>query len=279
MFKEPSSPPKPLSLLTLALALGVHVAVFLVFWLFALVIRHATPVVIPIDMTVVLHENLDKPEDDLPPSDEPKQPEPEPEPEPPKIAPPPPPKIEPKQDAVIAEKPKKEEPKKTPPKKRELPKKFVKGKRITRKNETKKTKEDFAKLQPADRRTGNGRRTDKKMSEAEIKKWLALGAREGTKNQLPDNELARCLGLIKNRFYEVWDQPSWTENLKPAVLEIRFGPGGRILGFKVVTGSGDSDVDDSVRRAAARVDSVPGLTAEFLSEYATLQIAFEVTPQ
>lgn len=278
MFEEPSNPPKPLSLLTLGLALGVHVAIFLVFWLCALVIRHATPVVIPIDMTFVLHENLDKEPDDLPPSDEPKQPEPEPEPEPPKITPPPPPKIEPKQEAVITEKPKKEEPKKAPPKK-EPPKKFVKGKRITRKNDSKKPKEDFTKLRAADRRTGNGPRTDKKMSAAEIAKWLALGAREGTKNQLPDNELSRCLGLIKNRFYEVWDQPSWTENLKPTVLEIRFGAGGRILGFKVVTSSGDKEVDDSVRRAAARVDSVPGLTAEFLSDYATLQIAFEVTPQ
>ena len=225
------------------------------------------------DITVVLHENLDKPPDDLKPVDKPKPPDPpKPKTQPPKPPKPPdPPKQDPKVDAVekVVEKPKKPEKKpfkkgprvenKTPPQQPAPPKQpeFKKGPRVT----------------------GNGPRTEKKLSPEEIKRLLAMGARAGTKNQVPDNELSLCYSLIKRKFYDVWDQPAWSPNLKRAVLNVQFGSGGRVTGYKLVESSGDPQVDNSIRAAAARVQTVPGLTADFLRTHSIVPIAFEVTAQ
>ena len=227
------------------------------------------------DVTVVLHENLDKPPDDLKPDDKPKPPPP-PKPNPPKPKPvppkpPEPPKADPKVDAVekIAEPPKK--PEKKP---------FKKGERVENKTPPKQPappkQPEFKKGQ---RVTGNGPRTEKKLSPEEIKRLLALGAREGTKNQVPDNELSLCYSLIRAKFYGVWDQPAWSPNLKRAVLDVQFDRSGRVIGYKLKQSSGDVQVDNSIKAAAARVRSVPGLTADFLQTHPIVPVAFEVAAE
>lgn len=218
------------------------------------------------DLTVVLHENLDKPPDDLKPDDKPKPPKPPKPPDPPKPPKPPePPKPDPKVDAVekVVEKPKK--PEKKP---------FKKGERVV--NKTPPKQPEFRKGQ---RVTGNGPRTEKKLSAAEIRRMLAMGAKEGTRNQMPDNELSRCYSLIKQRFYDKWDQPAWSPSLRRAILDVQFGPGGRITGYKLSQSSGDPQVDNSIRAAAARVSYVPGLTADFLRTHPVVPLEFEVTVQ
>ena len=221
------------------------------------------------DLTVVLHENLDKPPDDLKPDDKPKPPKPPPPKKVPKQPDPPkPPKPDPKVDALtkVVDKPK-------PPEK----KPFKKGERVEQKTPpTPPKKPEFTKGQ---RVTGNGPRTEKKLSPAEIKRRLAMGAKEGTRNQMPDNELSLCYSLIKQKFYDKWDQPSWSPNLRRAILDVQFGPGGRITGYKLSQSSGDPQVDNSIRAAAARVSYVPGLTADFLRSHPIVPIAFEVAAQ
>ena len=148
---------------------------------------------------------------------------------------------------------------KTPPKQQTPPKQpeFKKGERVA----------------------GNGPRTEKKLSAEEIRRRLAMGAKEGTRNQMPDNDLSRCYSLIKQRFYDKWDQPAWSPSLKRAILDVQFGPGGRITGYKLRESSGDPQVDNSIRAAAARVSYVPGLTADVLSSHPVVPIAFEVAAQ
>jgi len=265
---------------TVVASLLLHVAVFgLIACVAGIATRRPKEEDIQImDLTVVLHENLDKPPDDLKPEDKPKPPEPPkpkpPKPDPPKPDPPKlpdPPKPDPKVDAVekIVEKPK-------PPKKRE----FKKGERVEQKTPpTPATPPKPREFTRGQRVVANGPRTEKKLSPEEIRRMLSMGAREGTKNQMPDNELSLCYSLIKQRFYDKWEQPAWSPNLKRAILNVQFDRGGRVTGYKLVESSGDSQVDNSIRAAAARVRSVPGLTADFLRTHSIVPIAFEVAAE
>ena len=100
----------------MTIALVVHIVFFLSFWIVSLVNFKPKETVIPIDLTVVVNENLDGKEDEPPPLEQtqPEPPKPEPKPEP-KVEPPPP-KIE-KVEAVemVKEPPKKKEPEKKAP--------------------------------------------------------------------------------------------------------------------------------------------------------------------
>jgi outer membrane biosynthesis protein TonB len=114
-----SQSPKVLSLKTLLTALVVHLAFFLLLWAYSVVNFKDKEVVIPIDLTVVVNENLDGKKDEPPPLDD------TPPPPPPKSVLPktppkaePPPKVDEKVDALVKVKePKKNEVKK-PDKKR-----------------------------------------------------------------------------------------------------------------------------------------------------------------
>ena len=86
----------PLNLHTIIVAVGLHLAAFVLFWIAAKIIYRAPEVVIPIDMTIVppwAEQDPDDPEPDPnpPPEEEkkpePHKPEPKPEPEPPKEEP------------------------------------------------------------------------------------------------------------------------------------------------------------------------------------------------
>ena len=252
---------------SLACALLLHAAVLGLFTLLACSPTKKPPENIEImDLTVVIDENLDKPPDDLKPDKEPpKPPEPKP-PKPPEPKPPKddPPKIdEPKADAVV----KTVDP---PP-----PKPFQKGTRVTRKDDPPKP------FQRGARAVGNGPRTEKKLSQAEIERLLRMGARPGTKNQMPTDELSRCFSLIKMRFCEIWDRqkPSWSPNLRTALLEIRFGPGGKVVQTSLSRSSGDAEVDRSIRSAASAMGTVYGLTADFIREHPVVTIDCEVAPE
>ena len=168
----------PLNLHTIIVAVGLHLAAFVLFWIAAKIIYREPEVVIPIDMTIVppwAEQDPDDPEPDPnPPPEEEKKPEP-PKPEPKPEPEPEPPKEEPKEkvEAVeqIKEKPKPKKkvfkkseikhPKKEKPKKKE----FKRGKVI----KPPKIKPPM-KLPP-----GKGTSRDKPLSQAEIMKALAGG--------------------------------------------------------------------------------------------------------
>ena len=270
----------PLSLHTILIAAGLHLAAFVLFWITSLIIHREPEVVIPIDMTIVppwVEQDPDDPDPDPnPPPEEEKKPEP-PKPEPKPEPEPEPPKEEPKEkvEAVeqIKEKPKPKKkvfkkseikhPKKEKPKKKE----FKRGKVI----KPPKIKPPM-KLPP-----GKGTSRDKPLSQAEIMKALAAGAKFGASNQLAANEEQRCISLISRRFYECWTDFNWSENLRPVHLLVKFGAGGRITGYRIVQSSGDSKVDQSVLAAAKRAGYVAGLSADFLKRYP--EITIEMKPK
>lgn len=279
MYNDAEKKPDVFDAKTVGLALAIHIVLFLTLFLVGKFTRTPKETVIPIDLTVVVHENLDGNEDEPPPEKEVAAPKPEPEPKPeppaPKPEPTPVPEPEPKVDAVEKiEKPKKELPKKVEPKPTPPPK-------------PKKTKEQLAKerearlkairdaVKPGEAPRNNGR-TEKRPTNWQ--QLLNQGYRPGAKTQLAANESQRCYSLIRNAFYAKWDSPPWTDTLGEMQLEVKFGPGGTVKGYRLVKGSGDRTADNTVLAAAARVRSIPGLSRDFLDQNPTVIVRFTVKP-
>lgn len=270
---------KPVNAASFAVSLVLHgglvCAILAGSWIIRLFPRET---VIPIDMTVVVDENLDRDPDDLTPSEKP------PEPEPPKEKPKPPEPEPPKEkvpDAVVQEKPKKKEFKKG---------KLVKEEEKTKTDEKKKPEEkkkDEKKFnkstkivkgaKPPKKNAGNGPRTEKKLSAAEIAKALADGAKPGTVNQLAEDDVQRCFSLVNAQIKAHTPETyQWSPALKSAVLEIRMDPAGRIVNFALVNSSGDPAFDACVLSGVKRTGQFVGLTPAFISRYSRFTI--EVKP-
>ena len=94
LYRNEEQRPSVLGGRNLGIALGVHVAFFALFFLFSALhgLFNKKETVIPIDLTVVVNENLDGEENEPPPLNN--EPPPEPEPPKPKVETPPEPKIE-----------------------------------------------------------------------------------------------------------------------------------------------------------------------------------------
>ena len=257
---------------TFGVALGLHVALFLVVWAIGAAFMRSPDVIIPIDMTIVppWAEQTDDPEPDPlpPPKPEPEQPKPKPKPPEPK---PPVPKPEPK-------------PK--PPKKKTKRGAFLKNAKKIKtppKKEPEK-KPDFkndAKLVkvPPMRQTGKATAADKPMTEAEYRKFLEQGYKIGARNQLAPNEESRCVSLVAAALKRHWvEEFHWTEGLQSVYLEITFGAGGTLRSYRIVRSSGDAQVDSSVLAAAKATGSVPGLTPDFVRKYSGTPFVLEMKP-
>lgn len=269
--KEPKRDDSVLSVRTIALALALHLAFFIFFWITAKILNRPPDVIIPIDMTIVppWAQQTDDPDPDPnppPPPEETRKPTPKPpEPEPA-------PKIE-KQvvDAVekIKEKPK---PKKKKPEKIDLRKK---AKLVTK--PAKEEKPDLrknAKLIKTPRRTGKGTAADKPLSQAEFITKMNEGYRIGARNQIAASEEQRCKSLIAQTIYREWNKESfkWYPSLKLIEVELKFGPGGTVRGFRILRGSGDADVDRTAQSALRRLTRISGLSAPFLEKFPTFSI-------
>lgn len=267
----------PLNARTLGFALVLHAGLFLLFWVAAKIIYREPDVIIPIDMTIVPPWAEQDPDDPNPDPNPPPKEEPKPVAKPKPAKPDPPPKLEPDQDAVekiVEKKPKKKEFKKgelKKPEEKKPDKKDDKPKKPEFKRSTKLIKNPPpVKLPP-----GKGTSRDKPLSQAEIMKALAAGARFGASNQLAPNEESRCVSLISRRFYEVWDLPGGYEG-HTVQITVRFGAAGKITGFRIAKSSGIAALDQSVLAAAKRADHVNGLSADFLQRYP--EITIEMKP-
>jgi len=242
-------------------------------------------IIIPLDMTVVIEENLAPPDDkDEPEEDVPEQPPPEPK----AVKPIPPPDPPPVVDAVEVEKKKPEKPKppeKKPPEKPIPPKPLDKPKAPDKPKEPDKPKppekKPFVKgkritTPGADPKKYNPKKaaTERALSKDEIARLLNAGARPGNANQVADNEASRCFFLIRKAMYDAWDQPS--DNGLRAVMEIRLDLSGRVVSYRLIKGSGNAFYDQSVLRAAAGVSRIGGLSTTFLRKYEKVTVEFMV---
>lgn len=245
-------------------------------------------VAIPLDFTVVLEENLVEP--NVPPdtvkTEQVKPPDPEPEPEPAPLKPVPLP--DPPKDAVVVEK-KKEPEKKKPPepvkkpdpvKKPEPAKKpeFKKGKRVEAPKKPQQPKfEELYKPYDPSKPASVKPLTDKKLSRAEIEKALRDGARPGVRNEIPADEVSRCVFLVKRAMYEAWEQPGAGDaGPRPALLDIRLDSSGRIVSYRIRQSSGSAFFDQTVLKAAANAAPIRGLSLAFLKQYESLTVEFKL---
>lgn len=267
-----SGKPPVLGVRSVGLALAGHIVVFLLLYSFALLHLRPKEAVIPIDLTVVVNENLDGEENEPPPlsNDRPEPPKP-PEPKPPEA----PPAAEEKIEAVeqIAEK------KPEPPKPPEKTKEQLREERIKRMRESAKLIDRPVKIEIKNKPSGNGRTERQTRTEAEIRRFLDQDYRPGTKTQLAADETQRCISLIRAAFYNKWDRPPWTDSLKEMLLSVQFDMSGRVKGYRLLKSSGDAKADATVRQAAALVHMVTGLSTDFLRENPEVTIRFKVTPQ
>jgi outer membrane biosynthesis protein TonB len=243
------------------------------------------PVEIPLEFTVVIEQPQEtthsKPDrtppkpDPEPPKPEPPKPEP-PKPEPPKPEPEPPPvdavvpvvkpvvKPDVKPDVKPVVKPVvKPEPDKTPPK--PPVSSFTKGERVVR-------------LTPGPTTRPSVKLARQPMLSAEeIARLLALGARPGEANVIPQDEVQRCFVLVKRALYEAWVRPSRGDaGPRPAQIELTFGFRGTIAQVRLVSSSGSVILDRSAEAAARAVGQVSGLTARFLHDYPRVTVDFEL---
>ena len=275
--------PKVLGTRNLTVALVLHLAFFLALWAYSVCHGLFTKEeeVLPIDLTVVVVENLDGNPDEPPPL---RPPEPPPPPKPESRAKPKPkepekPKeLEKIETNIVAKVEKKRE---TPPKKAdEKPQKPAKERleeRLARMRASAKAVKTTAPSRPQP----NGRTDRKTLSDAEIQKLLGMGYKPGASTNLAASDEQLGHSLIKMAFEAKWDRPPWTDTLKPMVIRVWFGNGGRIVNFRLETSSGDARADQSIRSAASRVGSVPNLPAAFIDKYRAsgVPIRFTVKPQ
>ncbi len=132
-----------------------------------------------------------------------------------------------------------------------------------------------------DPKYGKGTASEDPLKNVDPKKMLEQGYRYGTRNQLATSEEQLCVSLIAMAIRREWDKESfkWYSGLRPIEVNLQLGPGGKVSGFSILSGSGDADVDRTAISALNRLKSqkIPGLTAQFIEQFPQLTIVMEPT--
>lgn len=280
MYIGEESRPSAFNVVYFVAAIIVYLVLFLSIWYIGTRDEEEEKeIVIPMELMVVVNENLDGVENESPP-ETPPQSEPDPPPPDPPKEPDPPPPDEPEITEAVVLKPDKTKPPHPPkpPKPPEPPKQPEKPKppEKTREQRLAEMRSSTTKVKtPPPRNNG---RTEKRPQDWE--KLLNAGYKPGPTNQgLDASEEARCLALIRQAFYSRWDRPAWTSSLRKMCLSVQFGSGGRVVGYSLTQSSGDASADRTVLRAASQVSHVRGLSSSFIEKHRTVIVRFEVTPE
>ena len=289
--------PKVLSGRNLCLAVAIHVAAFAGFYIFAAMhgfFKKEEDITV-IDLTVVVNENLDGKENEPPPVRKPDPPPPKPKPKPkPKPREKEPEKPKPLEQIVtnvvtkVEKKPEKKEEKKEEKKpeekKPEAPKLSaaeLRKKRIEEMRRSATTVKTKVTIEVKNAPSGDGKTQKKTLTDAQIRDLLNKGYKPGATTQLAKSEEDFAFSLIKDKVYDKWDRPPWTDTLRPMTLRVYFGPGGKIVNYRLEKSSGDAAADQSVKSAVARVGAIPSLPKAFIEKYRSkgVPIDFTVTPR
>lgn len=271
--------PAVISRRTLAIALLIHLSFFIAFWLFAAChgLFDKKEEIIPIDLTVVVNQNLDGKENEPPPLKKVEPPKPQPKPKPkPKVKEPEKPKELEKIVTNIVTKVDKKEEKKEPEKPKRSAKE-LREERMKKMRESAKQVNKKVTIEVKNRPSGDGRTAKKTLSDAEIQKLLNMGYKPGTSEQLAASDAQLGYSLIKMAVEDKWEVPPWTDTLKPMTVRIWFGGGGRVVNYKLEKSSGDAKADRSILSAASRVGAIPGLPPAFIDAYKTKGIPCQFT--
>lgn len=266
------------SVRTLGIAFAIHVAFFAGLWIFAVLhgLFDKEDEIVPIDLTVVVNENLDGVENEPPPlkNPEPEPPKPKLKPEPvkPKVKEPEKPKelerivtnIVVKVDKKEAKKPEKTEPEKPKKTAKELREERMKKMRESATVVNKKTVKIVVNNA---KESGNGRTERQTMTPDQIRKLLDQGYRPGTKTQLAPNVRTRCVMLIQRALDEKWDRMMPSVGASGTVnLSVQFNKNGGMMNVRLVKSCGDRTSDNAALSVARSVSYIQGLDAEFIAE-------------
>ena len=286
MYIDQEERPKLQSAANYCLAVVLHLLLFVGLWWMGQLKLSDKPLTIPMDWTVVPVENLNgdeneppplKPEDVQPPSP------PEPVVEPPKPPEPPPVTVEAKEAVVVEkppEKPKEPEKPKVEEKPPEPPKKTaaeLREEKLRRMRERAKDVKDRPKPPEPPRNGKTGRKT---LSDAEIAKMLAAGAKAGAVESIPNNELEQCLYMLKRAIDAQWSRLSPQIGRTGTVnIAIRFNAAGAIASSSISRSCGDPVTDAAALKVVRSVGVVRGLTRDFIAKYSAepITILYEVT--
>ena len=289
--EQMTGPASGLTWKTFGIAFGLHVLLFVFFWIMGIISFHKPDVIIPIDMTIVppwAQQTDDPNPDPNPPPPQQEQVKPPPKaPEPTRA------EEKPKVDAVekVVEKKKvergelknKAKLQKTPPKPQKPEPKLKDTAKLN------KVPAPPAPPPPPDLKLpdnvktfGKGTANDKPLPDIDMKKLLEQGYRYGAKNQIANDEASRCVSLIKQAILREWNKESfkWYSNLRPIQVKFQLGAGGVVRGFVILSGSGDADVDRTAVSALNRLKAggrIAGLSAQFLEQFPELAIVMEPT--
>lgn len=299
--------PEVMSTTNVVLALVLHALFFAAVFTFAKFQFKPKETVIPIDLTLVVNENLDGVDNEPPPVNDPPPPEPTPpkppEPTPP-TPPPPPPPVETKVDAVV-----KEPEKRKPPEKKPEPPKETLEERIKRMRESvkapakkeepkkveekkpeppKKTKEELlkerldqmrknaktVKIKVPDAPSGNGKTERRTLTEAEIRKRLGEGYKPGSTTQIAESQMQYCISRIQQAIDARWREVMPRIGAEgTVVILVRVNALGRLVNCRLRDSCGDRTSDTAALTVVKTVPAISGLDREFLKKYAKEDLA------
>lgn len=116
-----------------------------------------------------------------------------------------------------------------------------------------------------------------KLTDDEIRKLLAQGARPAETTSIPATETERCLTLIRDQLYSAWVRPD-ASNIAPRapVIEISIGPGGVVRQVRLKSSSGNPVLDQSALSAARAIPSFRNLTERFIRANPTVTVNFQL---
>lgn len=265
--------PKVLNGASIALALLIHIAGFIGLYVFAAFhgLFDEVEEVIPIDLTVVVNENLDGKENEPPPLQKPKPEPPKPKPAPPKPKPKPKEPEKPKElEKIVTNIVQKVE--KKPEKKPEVPPKKtakeLREERLKQMRDSAKTVNKPVTIEVKNVPSGDGRTAKKTLTDAQILDLLNKGYKPGNSEQLASSELQRCLSLIQMAIKDKWDKMSpKIGNNGTVLLSVQFNSSGGLINVRLAKSCGDKLSDQAALSVARSVSSIPGLSQEFIARF------------
>ena len=132
--------------------------------------------------------------------------------------------------------------------------------------------------------SGNGRNGGNGSSPGNGSNSPGNGSSNGTGTARSGNgpspvDLGRYNRMIHERFYGVWEQPISVVRASQdfvTVLKIRIRKDGSIVGREIVTPSGNPAMDESVQRAAEKVQRIEALPNGMTTDPYEVRIAFKL---
>lgn len=117
----------------------------------------------------------------------------------------------------------------------------------------------------------------RQLSDEEIKKLLAQGAKPAEHTSVPDDDDARYDLIVHNELYAAWNAPNIEmAGDNAAKVSIRLAKDGRIIARKLVKESGNALMDSSVMQAVNAVQKIRGLSVGYLARNEWVTIVFRV---